>query len=112
MITIRYVNFEKYSHHPLLASFPTRRSSDLSCSRRADSRHSVSSERVAPSALRHSNSPVVSRSRRSDTRSEEHTSELQSLTNLVCRLLREKKKGDTTLNRTVYDARTGAVEQT
>src|SRR5438046_3525706 len=28
-------------------------------------------------------------------RSEEHTSELQSLTNLVCRLLLEKKKEDT-----------------
>src|SRR5215213_585543 len=28
----------------------------------------------------------------SSTRSEEHTSELQSLTNLVCRLLLEKKK--------------------
>src|SRR5437016_6538478 len=28
------------------------------------------------------------------TRSEEHTSELQSLTNLVCRLLLEKKKRD------------------
>src|SRR5258706_4498329 len=27
-----------------------------------------------------------------DTRSEEHTSELQSLTNIVCRLLLEKKK--------------------
>src|SRR5258706_11940509 len=30
-----------------------------------------------------------------DFRSEEHTSELQSLTNLVCRLLLEKKKLDT-----------------
>src|SRR5262249_59109598 len=30
-------------------------------------------------------------SRRQSTRSEEHTSELQSLTNLVCRLLLEKK---------------------
>src|SRR5258706_5440142 len=30
--------------------------------------------------------------RGSDMRSEEHTSELQSLTNLVCRLLLEKKK--------------------
>src|SRR5438093_5639686 len=29
------------------------------------------------------------------TRSEEHTSELQSLTNLVCRLLLEKKKKQT-----------------
>src|SRR5438046_6004369 len=33
-----------------------------------------------------------SRNGRSTTRSEEHTSELQSLTNLVCRLLLEKKK--------------------
>src|SRR5437016_12336591 len=30
-----------------------------------------------------------------DARSEEHTSELQSLTNLVCRLLLEKKKKNT-----------------
>src|SRR6476619_8037162 len=30
-----------------------------------------------------------------DSRSEEHTSELQSLTNLVCRLLLEKKKKQT-----------------
>src|SRR5437016_7015901 len=30
--------------------------------------------------------------RRGTSRSEEHTSELQSLTNLVCRLLLEKKK--------------------
>src|SRR5262249_59542691 len=39
--------------------------------------------------------PTVRRSRRSQcasSRSEEHTSELQSLTNLVCRLLLEKKK--------------------
>src|SRR5438093_8091559 len=32
-------------------------------------------------------------------RSEEHTSELQSLTNLVCRLLLEKKNGDGLLPR-------------
>src|SRR5438093_4270091 len=32
-------------------------------------------------------------------RSEEHTSELQSLTNLVCRLLLEKKKKKKTKNR-------------
>ena len=31
-------------------------------------------------------------------RSEEHTSELQSLTNLVCRLLLEKKKNKTITN--------------
>src|SRR5438093_8824755 len=47
-----------------------------------------------------------------DRRSEEHTSELQSLTNLVCRLLLEKKKkkkktkklhiNNYTIKRTVY----------
>src|SRR5437016_6900340 len=38
--------------------------------------------------------PCVNRSaqREASARSEEHTSELQSLTNLVCRLLLEKKK--------------------
>src|SRR5262249_60083177 len=35
---------------------------------------------------------VSGRAGRSGNRSEEHTSELQSLTNLVCRLLLEKKK--------------------
>src|SRR5437016_7907034 len=35
-----------------------------------------------------------------DARSEEHTSELQSLTNLVCRLLLEKKKKETQTRRT------------
>src|SRR5262249_59340032 len=41
-------------------------------------------------------------------RSEEHTSELQSLTNLVCRLLLEKKKNTTQkLNRSVeHDPKT------
>src|SRR5258706_14291121 len=35
---------------------------------------------------------ICNPSRLSEPRSEEHTSELQSLTNLVCRLLLEKKK--------------------
>src|SRR5258706_6128623 len=35
----------------------------------------------------------------SAARSEEHTSELQSLTNLVCRLLLEKKKNKSTARR-------------
>src|SRR5437016_8292600 len=39
-----------------------------------------------------------SRNGASDPRSEEHTSELQSLTNLVCRLLLEKKKKKNTQN--------------
>src|SRR5256886_9803359 len=36
-------------------------------------------------------------------RSEEHTSELQSQSNLVCRLLLEKKKKNTTTPRTARD---------
>src|SRR5438046_4519405 len=40
--------------------------------------------------------------RKGDTRSEEHTSELQSLTNLVCRLLLEKKKKSKTSRQRVY----------
>src|SRR5437016_8898433 len=42
----------------------------------------------------HDQDPVTpgARVRSGDRRSEEHTSELQSLTNLVCRLLLEKKK--------------------
>src|SRR5437016_11222129 len=37
-------------------------------------------------------SSLAEKNSRGDQRSEEHTSELQSLTNLVCRLLLEKKK--------------------
>src|SRR2546427_4052737 len=41
-------------------------------------------------------------------RSEEHTSELQSQSNLVCRLLLEKKKTQTTMNRrTTHTNQTG-----
>src|SRR5438093_10056925 len=46
-------------------------------------------------------------------RSEEHTSELQSLTNLVCRLLLEKKKKNTKTNENKYkrtDEPTGTLQ--
>src|SRR5262249_62322287 len=53
----------------------------------------------APPASPHRVAAVLARIRRlapprrgQEARSEEHTSELQSLTNLVCRLLLEKKK--------------------
>src|SRR5260370_24899551 len=50
------------------------------------------SRRVLPgSAARQGSSPTVN-PQRGGTRSEEHTSELQSHLNLVCRLLLEKKK--------------------
>src|SRR5260370_9012201 len=41
--------------------------------------------------------PSTPSTRRTRSRSEEHTSELQSHLNLVCRLLLEKKKKDTNL---------------
>src|SRR5688572_31115864 len=47
------------------------------------------SPRTAPATARW---PAPSISRRTACRSEEHTSELQSQSNLVCRLLLEKKK--------------------
>src|SRR5437016_10630181 len=50
---------------------------------RSDEQGCVVAQRAAPAAARCSPPHV---------RSEEHTSELQSLTNLVCRLLLEKKK--------------------
>src|SRR5207247_10653555 len=76
--------------HPVLHSFPTRRSSDLvagvdAVERRAPPdasgyrRQSASPPGAGPDAL-------------GSTRSEEHTSELQSRVDLVCRLLLEKKK--------------------
>src|SRR2546427_7867570 len=42
---------------------------------------------------------------RRDARSEEHTSELQSQSNLVCRLLLEKKKNHETRHATQHDER-------
>src|SRR5437899_4256041 len=43
-------------------------------------------------SLRHAQRDVENRTVLRDVRSEEHTSELQSLRHLVCRLLLEKKK--------------------
>src|SRR5438034_11745302 len=78
---ILFFFFECYGHHRDLHSFPTRRSSDLGrpWRRRTASRTHWGTRR---------------RRRRSryTGRSEEHTSELQSHSDLVCRLLLEKKK--------------------
>src|SRR5262249_57766050 len=67
--------FKGHAPHRDLRSFPTRRSSDLL------------QHRESPGALHHLGGQALHHAR-----SEEHTSELQSLTNLVCRLLLEKKK--------------------
>src|SRR5438132_6962193 len=65
-----------------LPSFPTRRSSDLSGSAKAATLRAVATDghRLAQVDM-----PLPKRS-------EEHTSELQSHSDLVCRLLLEKKK--------------------
>src|SRR5690606_41732553 len=77
--------FYPHGQHRYLHSFPTRRSSDL--------------EIVLPLYLTSSiiftgaeSTFVVKINTPSLPRSEEHTSELQSRENLVCRLLLEKKK--------------------
>src|SRR5947199_4208937 len=78
--------FESYADHRDLHSFPTRRSSDLRMlPRRAASEVRASEEDRRALCLR-----LVELELR--MRSEEHTSELQSLRHLVCRLLLEKKK--------------------
>src|SRR5437868_10011334 len=81
--TISPFCFHSYGHPPALHSFPTRRSSDLSPALIASS--------MRLSAIR-SNLLIASSISWSIFRSEEHTSELQSRFDLVCRLLLEKKK--------------------
>src|SRR5438270_8199113 len=56
------------------------------------SNHSLTHHPLRGYPLPHSFSPAARTPRRTALRSEEHTSELQSQSNLVCRLLLEKKK--------------------
>src|SRR5690242_21622892 len=88
---VRNCFFLRNGDHRCLHSFPTRRSSDLSvlstsCRRRLTVPSGMS--RVVAISLM----GISSRKRSATMRSEEHTSELQSHVNLVCRLLLEKKK--------------------
>src|SRR5690606_41339022 len=93
----------RYGAHPALPSFPTRRSSDLGRALAGQSRAALGDapEDEALGELR--DGAVVLEVQRCGVervrvvaRSEEHTSELQSRENLVCRLLLEKKKQDST----------------
>src|SRR5690606_40835404 len=101
--------FQRSDPHHDLHSFPTRRSSDLSGAshllQRQESgtpgfrRAEISYKRVAITRLVVEHEPVIqflstvlSTHFLGRKRSEEHTSELQSRENLVCRLLLEKKK--------------------
>src|SRR5437773_11383364 len=85
--------------HQDLHSFPTRRSSDLVAERANQVARSHSDRQSARHTWRRSLAAVarsqhqVGRiAQREAQRSEEHTSELQSHHDLVCRLLLEKKK--------------------
>src|SRR5205814_7162058 len=88
-----------------LPSFPTRRSSDLHRLERTEAMRREQRfqlgrlDETAPimRAARKRCSRRIASVRPSWKRSEEHTSELQSLRHLVCRLLLEKKKIHTTL---------------
>src|SRR5438477_7448688 len=86
-------------------SFPTRRSSDLtrgwrrdSLRRRAQGIRWAGTGSCADRTRAFAVSPFRVRTKRNSSRSEEHTSELQSHVNLVCRLLLEKKKNKTFMN--------------
>src|SRR5205814_8817320 len=89
-----------YSHSRHLHSFPTRRSSDLVRLALTDGTdlkvwkrgyHAKMIQPPAPTPITCA-SPAASSWKICWKRSEEHTSELQSLRHLVCRLLLEKKK--------------------
>src|SRR5204863_9891455 len=85
--------------HRALLSFPTRRSSDLLGARdlcprlpAPPSHAPASAHRAAPPALAGRGPRAAAKApARLPDRSEEHTSELQSRRDVVCRLLREKK---------------------
>src|SRR5206468_12939361 len=106
LYTSHYVSVSPpHVHHPHLHSFPTRRSSDLqtaTAARRSPTRRCRESSAPGSGKLCETTScsrgcfcpschPSSAASRRL-SRSEEHTSELQSRSDLVCRLLLEKKK--------------------
>src|SRR5690606_41492286 len=94
---------KKYCHHPLFGYFPTRRSSDLFIARWTERGEALSQSTRAREQIHdidgfwHKGSELVTRQSRIpgksriSRRSEEHTSELQSRENLVCRFLLENK---------------------
>src|SRR5207248_9858497 len=103
------VTFYRYDDNPILHSFPTRRSSDLfpplspllmACNGWCMSptkwmRYRIASARFTGSAdlsFKMERCSSIARVTHPSARSEEHTSELQSPYDLVCRLLLEKKK--------------------
>src|SRR5207249_6368289 len=105
-------SFSSYVGHRDLHSFPTRRSSDLEEGLELEpgeaaeellarmleyARYRATAAMLrelldAEHGYRYRSAPLPPQLRRVSVRSEEHTSELQSRFDLVCRLLLEKKK--------------------
>src|SRR5690606_41828568 len=93
IVALRSTLYKQYLQHRNLHSFPTRRSSDLL---KIDELGVSAGQagmlpRVGANLSDNRSIQNISQTR-SNGRSEEHTSELQSRENLVCRLLLEKKK--------------------
>src|SRR5438094_4077738 len=87
--------FYGYRHHRDLHSFPTRRSSDLQQILVVDEKAAIFENRggeLPVERRRQLNPRAAGGLMIGPVRSEEHTSELQSPYDLVCRLLLEKKK--------------------
>src|SRR5205814_9448147 len=107
LLTHLHSLFFQQSRHPQhLYPFPTRRSSDLASRKLTDTNllfHSVTEDSCPKASEQQEITEVQecsvgkgccgsqTNSVRHEKRSEEHTSELQSLRHLVCRLLLEKK---------------------
>src|SRR5699024_12488076 len=93
---LSFFPFQYSDHHRDLLSFPTRRSSDLVFLGAAGASSSIprskALKRSPKVAELLSECHSLSSSTAPQLRSEEHTSELQSRFDLVCRLLLEKKK--------------------
>src|SRR5690606_39560919 len=90
--------FSRLGHHPDLRAFPTRRSSDLNyykpgpATRNTTRIYSIDKKREVNEPIYDIWGKFYIDGNYVEGRSEEHTSELQSRENLVCRLLLEKKK--------------------
>src|SRR5207247_10794735 len=84
-----------YAVHRDLPALPTRRSSDLHPLGNCDGHKNLAPPSAGGNPARSMGvdaTPAIEQGCRLHSRSEEHTSELQSRVDLVCRLLLEKKK--------------------
>src|SRR5688572_31771727 len=98
--TFYFLFFLMIRRPPRSTLFPTRRSSDLSSRASEKPLHPPHQSFLSKRSSRQfwktcSHADTRTHQHRRRDRSEEHTSELQSQSNLVCRLLLEKKKKKT-----------------